>query len=407
MNPMIKQIKLSELRVGMYVHVSNSSWMKSPSGSKAFEIKTKEQIQTIQKTGVQELFIDTVKGIDLDEPDTTNNPDKIEEPRASNIKEESFQARSLEEELGHAAKVKKNASKIVSKIMNDAQLGHPIELGQASALVEGMLESTIRNKDALIGLTRIRQLDKYNLEHSVSTSILLTAFCWHLNLPLEDVIQVGLGGFLCDIGKLKVPQNILTKPGELTDQEHEIIKKHVNYGLEMLENISEVTDIILDITRDHHERIDGSGYPEGKSGDDISMYGQIAAIVDTYDALTSNRVYKKRISPSQALKKLVSLGNSLFDSELVQNFIHFIGVYPIGTLVSLSDGNFAVVIESSNESLSPKVRVIFNSIKRSFLTPKDLELSNMQAGKGLKIVGAVDPEKWRIDPANFLPHRDY
>ena len=391
----------------MYVHVLNSSGMKLPLASNTFEIKTRKQIQIIQKAGIQELFIDTVKGIDPDEPDTTNNPEKIEEPQVSDVKEESIQVCSLEDELGNAAKIKKDASKIVSKIMKDAQLGHQIELDQASTLVESMLKSTIRNKDALIGLTRIRQLDKYNLEHSVSTSILLTAFCWHLNFPLEEVIQIGLGGFLCDIGKIKVPQNILNKAGKLTEQEHEIIKKHVNYGLEMLENTPGITDIILDIARDHHERIDGSGYPDGKSGDDISVYGQMAAIIDTYDALTSNRVYKKKISPSQALKKLVSLGNSSFDSELVQNFIHFIGIYPIGTLVSLSDGNFAVVIESSNESLLPKVRVIFNSIKRSFLTPKDIELSNLQGEKKLKIIGAIDPAKWRIDPANFLPHRHY
>lgn len=394
----------------MYVHDLNCSWMKHPFATNRFEVKTEKQIRDIQKLGIQELYIDTDMDIVPNEPGTSKGPETravSQEPMVSESENIPTSGCNLEEEMGRSAKIKWEMLKKIEESMGKVRLGQQIELEQFNPVVERMIESITRNKDALLGLTRIRRLDKYTFEHSVSVSVLLTAFGLHLNFPQEEVMQIGIGGLLFDIGKVKIPQNILLKRNKLTEQEFVIIKKHVVYSRELLEAMPGISDIALSIADEHHERMDGSGYPDGKVGDDISFFGQMAAIVDAYDALTTDRVYCDGMSPTQALQNLIGWGESLFNQELVHKFIHFIGIYPIGSLVSLSDGHFAVIIESGDEPLLPKIRVIFNSITRQFVTSMDIELSNQQAGNDLKIVGAVDPAKWRIDPSDFLPHRAY
>lgn len=406
---MIKKIDVSSLTIGMYVHDLSCNWMKHPFAVNKFKIKNKMQISAIRNAGIRELYIDTDKGIDIEKHDVAYEAEKQSPERVlvdSEASRKSTRTKSMTEELARASKVKKEATRVVADIMEGVRLGRQVELERVNPVVEGIVSSIMSNEDALLGLTRIRKMDKYIFEHSVSVSVLLTSFAKHLNFPEEDLLQIGIGGLLHDIGKIKTPQNILNKPGKLTDQEFAIMKKHVVYGKELLEAVPGISDIILSIATEHHERLDGTGYLDGKRGDEISLYGQMAAIVDVYDALTADRVYGEGMSPHTALVKLVTWGKSRFNQELLQSFIHCIGIYPIGSLVSLSDARFAVVVESGKKDLlSPKIRIVFDSIKRQFLTPQDVDLSAKQKGDEIKIISAVDPAKWRISPETFLDHR--
>jgi len=405
---MIKKIPVNKVKVGVYVHNLDCSWMQHPFTVNQFKITHKDQINKIEKSGIKEFYIDTEKGCDVDDNPTAENMEVDPDPESISINISSkTQTTSLTNELVRAVKVKEEAIQAVSNIMKDARLGKLVNLNHIESLIENVVSLVLCNKDALLGFMRIRELDKYTFEHAVSASILLVAFGESLALSDDELMQIGIGGLLMDIGKSLIPQEILRKPGELSDDEFGIMRKHVVYGKGLVEQTPNTSEVVMNIISEHHERIDGSGYPAGMQGDDISLYGQMAAIVDVYDALSVNRVYCTGSSPNAALKKLVTSGTE-FNQELVQKFIHCIGIYPVGSLVALSNGLFAVVIKSGSKGLLyPAIRIVFDSTKRQFITPQDIDLSDQEEKESVKIVGAVEPDKWRINPADFMEHAKF
>ncbi len=407
---MLKDVDVSDLKVGMYIHDLGRSWLRHPFASSHFKVSSPEQIRKLRDSGICSITIDTAKSefpqsaqqaAERNEALESLNTDADDSP------EEPGQV-PLDEELGRAAMIKTEATRMVALVMEEVRKGNKIQVKALNPVVEDIVTSIFRNRNALIGLMRIRRKDKYTYEHSVSMSVLLTAFGQHLGMSEEDLVQVGIGGLLMDIGKVRIPPGILGKPGKLSDQELALIHRHVEYGREILETTPEIPPIALDIAKDHHERLDGSGYPEGKRGDDISFYGMMAAIVDVYDAISTNRVYRNGISPHTALKMLVKRKNTDFQGELVYNFVHCVGVYPVGTLVQLSDGRFGVVFEpsppSNAQSPMPRVRVIYDMLSRRYLPPVDLDLGHQSGDRPVAIVGAQEPEKWHIKPESFLDH---
>ncbi len=398
----------------MYVHDLGCSWIKHPFATSKFAVSSAEHISKIQQVGITELVIDTDRGLDVAKEPVAESialakvqPEtKLRIPPETTVEgsdNRPVPAKTcLEDALERAVKVREEATEVVSSIMEDVRLGKQLEVEKIGPIVENMVESVMGNTDALLGLTRIREMDQYTFEHSVSVSVLLAAFAKHLGMPREDIVEVGIGGMLHDIGKTKTPLGILNKPAKLTSSEFEIMRKHVTYSEEILSLVPGLSEIALSIALEHHERFDGSGYPLKISGDDISLVGQMGAIVDVYDAITADRCYHKGMLPSTAMKKLNQWSGGHFNPELVQAFIHCVGIYPPGTLVSLSNGKVALILESSEgQLLLPKVRVIFDSLKRSFVAREDIDLSN-QGERGLSIIGSVDPVKWRIDPMEYM-----
>ncbi len=403
---MLKELDVNELKVGMYVHDLGRSWLNHPFVSASFKLESKQQIRQMQDAGINRIIIDTDKSEVADQPTRQTSARMEAQPGAASSEEPV--GVSLEQELGKASQIKNEASKVVARVMEDIRKGKKIQVKSLNPVVEDIVTSIFRNQNALIGLMRIRRTDKYTYEHSVSMSVLLTAFAQHLGMSEEDMVQVGIGGLLMDIGKVKIPLGILSKPGKLNPQELQLMHHHVEYGKEILAGIPDIPQIALDIVRDHHERLDGSGYPEAKKGNEISFHGMMAAIVDVYDAISTDRVYRTGISPHTALKMLVDRKNSDFHPELVYHFVHCVGVYPIGTLVQLSDGRFAVVLEprppSNAQSPLPKVRVIYDMLSRRHLPPQDLDLGHQEDEKKVTIVGAQEAQKWHIEPERFLDH---
>jgi len=389
----------------MFVHDLECSWLDHPFSTNQFVVASKADIDKIVQASITQLSIDTERGLDI-EAEQTAQPKVTPVKKPAGVKKVAAAPlppkTELKGELKRAVKVREEATEVISGIMDDARLGKQVAIDKIGPVVENMVESVMGNTNALLGLTRIREMDQYTFEHSVSVSILLTAFAKHLGMSREDTIEVGVGGILHDIGKTKTPQNVLNKPARLTNDEFAIMRKHVAYSKEILADVPGISDIALSIVLEHHERFDGSGYPLKKKGDEISLYGQMAAIVDVYDAITADRCYHKGMAPSAAMKKLNQWSGSHFNPELVQTFIHCVGIYPPSTLVSLSDGSIAVVLETTaGNLLFPVVRVIFDSFKRSFLPQKDIDLS-AQGDNPVKILGSVDPGKWRIDPTEYM-----
>ncbi len=253
----------------------------------------------------------------------------------------------------------------------------------------------------VISLLRIKQADKYTYQHSVAVGTLLISFCRALDIDRNQTELAGIGGFLHDIGKMKVPSHILNKPGKLDEREFAIMKNHVQEGRTILENTRGISPISIKIAAEHHEHFDGSGYPLGLKGDEISQFGQMAAIVDFYDALTSQRVYHDGTEPTAVLKQLLEKSDRHFAKTLVHSFIRTVGIYPVGTLVKLENDDLAVVVEQHHEDLlHPKVKSIFNCRLHSFIRPKDYDLS--KPGCYQRITHFEIPSRWRIEPLAYL-----
>jgi putative nucleotidyltransferase with HDIG domain len=401
---MIKIIKVSDLRPRMYVHDLNSSWMNHPFVTHRFMLESKRAIEKIIECGITHVYIDTSKGVDVD-----NTPgeevDQVLDNKTLDISV-SLPPRSepnfvpIEEELIQAKRIYKEASAIVHSTMQDCRLGKQVELEKLEPVVSAVAESIFRNPDAIVSLARIKQADTYTFQHSVAVGILLIGFC-RSQQDQSSVEQVGIGGFLHDIGKMKVPEQILNKPGKLDEREFGVMKQHVQFGCEIVEKIAGISPISFSIVAEHHERYDGSGYPHGLKGNEISRYGQMASIVDVYDAMTSTRVYHASIEPTEVIKKLLEWRGQQFNSQLVQHFIRTIGIYPIGSLVKLESGYLAVVVDQHHENLLyPRVRVIFNIRTRSYILPKDFDLS--KPNSSYRIVSFENPAHWGINPVHYL-----
>ncbi|MCP4040769.1 MAG: HD-GYP domain-containing protein [Gammaproteobacteria bacterium] len=403
---MIKKISIKQLRPGMYVHDLNCGWMDHPFLASKFKVKNRQMIAKIAQNGIREFYIDTSKGLDVKDASTKQEAQNEVQKQVEQIahqEEVPTKQVPLKDELVQAKKIQHEAARVAENVMEDVRLGKQISVEAVNPVVNQMVTSVFRNKDALLSLGRIRNMDQYTFEHSVGVSVLLISFAKTLGLEQESIQEIGIGALLHDIGKIKVPDAILNKPDRLTEQEFEIIKRHAQYSRELLEETPGIPATAISIAAEHHERYDGSGYPHRLKGDEISHYGQMAAIVDVYDAMTADRVYHQGLQPAIVLRKMMEWSKFHFNAKLVQQFIQCVGIYPLGSLVRLESGRLAVVIESGTRNLlRPLVKVVYDTKRQQHLTPRELDLSAPAPNSGNdRIVSAESPEKWGIKPEDF------
>jgi len=404
---MIKCINISDLKVGMFIHDLNCDWMSHPFLRNRFVITNESEIKKIADSGIHEVYIDVTKGLDVIHAPTANEVRKQLEIKMQEIGEETrptVTQVAAAEEFGKAQLIHEEAHQIIHGILNDVRLGKQVELEQVAPSVERMTSSILRNNGALLALCRIKDKDNYTFQHSVSVGALMVTFCNAMNMSKEVIHHAGIGGMLHDIGKMKIPNEILNKPDRLTEREFGIIKCHVIESKKILTRSKGISETAIMVAAQHHERHDGSGYPLGLMGHEISKLGQMAAIVDVYDALTSDRCYHQGMPPTDALRKIYEWSKFHFNPELVQAFMRAIGIYPIGTLVRLESGRLGVVIEQNEKTLvSPKVKVFFSIKSNTHIPPEIVDLSrSLGHGGGDRIVKHESPEEWNLDPLKFL-----
>ncbi len=400
---MIKKIGIDQLQPGMFVHDLNCGWLDHPFLKSSFYVGKQETIAKIRSIGIRELYIDTLKGADVIAARTQQevNDDLDRQLQAIADKQPEWpQAVELSEESAKARRVHDEANRIVRHMMEDVRMGAHIEIERVEPLVEGVVDSILRNQNALLPLTRLKTHDNYTFEHSVSVCALLVAFGRTLKMPRETLQDLGLGGLMHDVGKARVPDRILNKPGKLSDEEFTRMQAHVSEGVSILRRSERLPPIAMQVTAEHHERFDGSGYPSQLGREAISLHGQMAAIVDVYDAISSERVYHKGMAPTQALKKMLEWSEHHFDPQLVQSFIRSVGIYPCGSLVRLESGRLGVVLEQNEGSLlEPVVRVFYRADKQYYIPPEVVNLARAQD----RVTGFESYEKWNIDPYAWLP----
>ncbi len=282
---------------------------------------------------------------------------------------------AFEGEVAAATKTHAHAERVVQELVADFQADRAPELGRADEAVGLMAESITRNPDALMWLTRMKSRDTYSYDHGLNVSIYLLAFGRHLGLPQDQIRLLGTAGLLQDIGKMKLPRELLEKQGKMTSSEYELTKQHVQYGLDMIKESKHTSPLIYDIVAQHHERHNGSGYPKGCKADEITMYGAMAGITDVYAAVTSTRPYGLPLAPQEALSQLFSWRGTVFSEKLVEEFIQAIGVFPVGSLVELNTGEVAAVVAQNRaRRLKPRILLVLDHNKQPYASPIMLDM---------------------------------
>ena len=280
-------------------------------------------------------------------------------------------------------------------MFSEARMGKAVNSETARSLVEEISDSVTRNPSALISLARLKTADDYTYMHSVAVCALMVALAKQINLNEEHTRSAGMAGLLHDLGKAAIPLAVLNKPGKLTDEEFTVIQSHPVHGYLMLKEGGSVEDAVLDACRHHHEKMDGSGYPDKLKGEEISLIARMTAICDVYDAITSDRPYKRGWDPAESLRRMAEWTKGHFDPRLFQAFVKSIGIYPVGSLVRLTSGRIGVVTEQGLQSLtSPKVKVFFSTKSDLRIPPVIIDLA--EPGCAEKIVAREDPDQWKF-----------
>lgn len=385
---MLKKIAVDELIPGMYIVDVTLSWSDLLSVERKMHIPDDKLINQLKSSGFQEIFVDTSKYRPTTKDSSTVNDikDKIEISDDSSIE--------LRQELEKAERIRSEALNLVISIMNDVKEGKTLIISEVNDTVEKMVDSILRNKHALVGLSKMQQKNKYIFEHAVNSCALMVAFANAYGFDGDKQQEYGVGAMLHDIGMMNISSQVLNKPGKLTSIEEAELRKHVDYGYNLLKETFDAPESALEMAYQHHEKYNGLGYPLGLKKEEISLVGRMISIIDVYDAATSDRGYKKSISPSAALVEILACCDKDFEGKLVHSFIQSVGIYPFGTLVKLKNKWVGLVIDViSSELLHPKIRVIYNPDKGGLIAPFDLELFNYKNDEDYTIVGVEAKEK--------------
>lgn len=402
--PAQKRVSIDQLKPGMFIHDLGTDWMSHGFLKSRFTIRQSGQIDKIREAGIRELYIDVSRGLDVEDAPTRAEFEQMIETGLHQVIAAPKQVPpkvAIREELSRARDIQARAHTAVKSMMNDVRMGASVALDRFEPLVEEMTDSLLRNSGALISLGALKDADDYTFQHCVSVSTLMIALCRQLGFDADTTREAALGALLHDVGKMKTPLEILNKPGKFTDAEFAIMKRHPEDGHAMLVDTPGIGAVPLAITLHHHERVDGSGYPHKLAGDAIPHAAQMAAVVDVYDAISSDRCYHQGMPPPEAVRKIFEWSRFHFNPELVQAFVRCIGIYPVGALVRLHSERLAVVTQQNEaDLLHPSVRVFFDAKARRLVFPETLHLG---AGAGSdRIVRHEDPAAWGIDPMAHL-----
>ena len=401
---MIKRIPVTSLRPGMYITDLNNDWIPHNQTRRRGFLRRDETIEGIRRLGVQYVYIDTAKGLDSSDAMPAHDVDEQNAASleaAGELPPDAFATTPMEKEMDRAREVHSEAQSMVDNLMQDVKLGRAIDVTPIQDLASNLKQSVFSNPNALSALGRIREKDNYLLEHSVNLSVLMSVFGRGMKLDGNVLQEIIVGALLHDIGKILTPDEILHKPGRLTEKEFGIMKRHAADSRDILRNSEGVGKLALLTAAEHHERMDGTGYPAGLTGEQISQYGRMAAIADVYDAITADRVYHKGITPTQGLKRLLEWSGDHLDPQLVQEFIRCIGIYPVGSVVLLESDRLGVVIEANpQDQRLPVIRLFYHARLRQHIAVDRLDLSRPKVQD--RIVKAVDPRDYKLDVGRIM-----
>lgn len=408
MNETHIRIPIKDLKVGMYVERIDTQTGNLHVKSQGL-VKNKKAVALLKTKGVTHVIVNTSKSQSDQSAESDEQPyanaerdgasDNIGGNKARIEEGHKKGSHSFASEIKNAVKLQDRGKNIQQTLLEAVAKGLPFDTSVPRAFANDMVSSINRNPDALLCLTKIREKDDYLLEHSLNVAVLLAHFARYLGMSNKEIEDIAYAAFVHDLGKIKISDDILHKPGRLTDEEMAIMRKHVNYGVEFLRDM-DVDSHTIQIVSEHHERLDGLGYPNQVAGADISREGRMLAIVDMYDALTADRCYKPGMPSQKAMQILLKDSEHKIDPGLLQRFIKCMGIYPIGSLIELSNDRVAVVIEQNHETpLKPVVKMFYSISGGYYISPQDIDLRKT---KDIKVTASIVASKYNIDVNKFF-----
>jgi len=432
-----KKIHVADLKIGMYVSRLDRPWLETRFLFQGFRVSNEQDIQDLRQY-CNYVYVDPDRHLFAGKPlktgaapsvrsvaQTAPSPEGAGQGAANDgvVAEEALRrvlrekngdqaqpqryevTTPIEDEIQVAREVHGKTLDVVSNILDDIRLGKRVGIKSVKQAVSGMIASILRNPDAFLWLTRLKNKDAYAYAHCVDASSLAVAFGRHLGFSRPELENLAVGTLMFDIGKLQLPDSLLKKPGRLTEKEYALIRRHVEFGVQLVREMKGVNAEILSIVLNHHERHDGSGYPRGVAGRDIPVNGRIAALVDCYDAITSERPYSKAVSTYDAIRMIYDWRDKDFQADMVEQFIQCIGLYPTGTLVELNTGEVGIVLAQNRvRRLRPKLMLVLDKDKVAYEINPTLDLIMDpvdDAGNPVEIRCPLPPGSYGIDPNDF------
>ncbi|PHN63657.1 HD-GYP domain-containing protein [Pseudomonas viridiflava] len=387
---MLKKIPVSELSLGMHIHKFCRPWNNDPFWVTHVEtvLHDSDVLKRIQSSDTLEVWIDTRQG-----------HDHMSAPAPTPAHDDKATV-SLEQEVERAKAICGKARDVVMNMFTEARMGQAMKMDNVDLMVEEISNSILRHPHALISLSRLKTSDEYTYMHSVAVCALMVALAKRMGMKTEQVREAGVAGLMHDVGKMMIAPEVLNKPGRLTVEEFTLMKTHPEQGLKILEENLPVAALVMDVCLHHHEKVDGSGYPDGLQGPDISIFARMSAVCDVYDAITSDRPYKKGWGVAHSIREMASWKGH-FDDMVFQNFVKTVGIYPVGALVRLESGRLGVVMEQSETSLlTPKVKVFMSARTRKTFAPQIIDLASSEDRDA--IIKIELPADWGLDSVDHL-----
>ncbi len=394
-SPILKKIDVNDLKEGMYVSKLDRPWLESTFLFQGFILKNQADINAV-KEQCKFVFIDELK----------QDKTLIIENRKINYSQSWLDSpppqktATFEKEIENSSEVHRETSSLVKSFMQEIRLGGSINVTLAKKAIAECVDSVLRAPDALLWMTQLKNRDLYTSQHSMNVAIFAIALGRHLNLPVEDLNNLGLCGMMHDMGKMRIPLEILNKPGKFTPEELKIMQSHAELGWRLLMSSHDLYPGAIEVAYSHHECIDGSGYPRGLTGEQTTPFTKMVTIVDMYDAITSDRVYQQGRTHLEAISIMTKLCGTQLDSGLTYKFIECLGIYPPGSVVEMTNGEIAIVAEvNPKQKIKPKIILLLDENKQP-RRERIVDLSKMDldaSGKSYGIRKIIRADQYGID----------
>jgi len=424
------QISVDAIQIGMYVSQLDRPWLETPFLFQGFMVRSEDDIIAIRRH-CEFVYVDQAQSTVTTLPQVSpgSEPKHATQP-AHKPKKRSLFARltrrkpaepapdyeatgcfyrdttGVQDELIPAATIHDTAADAVEEIFATLKTTKKLDMGTLATAVDPMIDSVLRNQEAVACLARMKRKDDYLYSHSLASSVWALLLGRHLGLDRESLLAVGLGAMLLDVGKTLLPTELLIKKGNLTPAEHKLMQGHVNVGVKIVQDNPDADRRVIEMVANHHERHNGTGYPRGLTGNDIPVYGRIAGLVDSYDAMITQRPYAAAMSSLDAMRQFRLRADVDFQSEMVEQFIQAIGAFPTGTLVELNTGEVGIVMSQNKmRRLRPTIMLVLDAAKqpRNDFPLIDLSIQTKAEGdqESLWIEQGLEPCAYGIDPAEF------
>lgn len=393
----------------MYVSELDRPWLETPFLFQGFRITNVQEIEQLSNT-CSYVYVDPEKSVvPIPKRTAAAQVTHYEKPAEPEIKRQRFAMPyqvAFEQEFPKAKEIYEHATNKMEKIINDSRSGSSLNSHEIKTTVVSIADSVIRNPDALMLLSALESRDEQSVTHSINVCTLSLIFGRYIGLEKKPLYELGIGALLHDIGETRVPTEILYKSVKRTPEEQDVMKQHTQHGVDLLMKTSGLPQSTIEIARDHHERMNGSGYPQKLMGDQLSLFTKIVSIADVYDSVTSGLHGRPAITCTEALKNMYVWRDELFDSLLVEQFIQCLGIYPVGSTVELNTGEIGIVINTnSGRRLLPRVMLVRDQDKRPYEPPKIINLEQFCTSDNIckfEIRRVVKAETFSIDVRNYI-----